>query len=171
MFDIEHVTNRLSDSLIDSLIGCEFDFYGVDGSCFCLGRGGARMALEAVEDPNDGYRSYFACFRTEEVGKIFFRSSIAKVRLERGGISTRSRSYWDNIEYTKDGKVDLGAVSPEALHDMQKDFSGWILRDVLTGHIWLTVGTDFGDDYYPSFTFRYEPDTTPNLSPKAQAQQ
>lgn len=165
MFDIDHITNRLQDSLIDSLVGCEFDFYGVDGSCFCLGRGGARMVLEAVEDPSDGYRSYFACFRTEEVGKIFFRTSIAKVRLEKGGISTRSRHYWENTK--ENGKVNLSTITSESLHNISNDFSGWILRDVQTGHIWLTVGTDFGEDYYPCFTFRYEPDTTPNLSPKA----
>lgn len=163
MFEIEQVTNRFNDSLVDSLIGCEFDFYGVDASCFCLGRGGARMVLEAVEDPSDGYRSYFACFRTEEVGKIFFRTPIAKVRFERGGVSTRSRTYWEKITYTKDGKPDISSASAEELHEMHKDFSGWILRDVSTGHVWLTVGTDFGDDYYPSFTFRYEPDTTSNL--------
>lgn len=142
-FDADNVPNRFADELFKSLINCEFEFYGVDGNCFCIGVNGTRMVLEAVEDPSDGYRSYFSCFRTEEVGRIFFRSPIARVKLLAGGLSTRTHSE---------------PVSAAELHEAQQEFSGWVLKDVVTGHTWLTVGTDYGDDYYPCFTFRYEPD-------------
>ena len=46
------------------------------------------------------------------------------------------------------------------------DVRGIRLVDVCTGHIWLTVGTDDYEDWYPCFVFRYEPDPSrvvPNL--------
>lgn len=152
-FDVDAVPNRFADDIFKTLVNCEFDFYGVDGNCFCIGVNGARMVLEAVEDPSDGYRSYFSCFRTEEVGKIFFRAPIARVKLLAGGLSTRTYS---------DRCADE-PVSGAELHEAQQNFSGWILKDVATGHTWLTVGTDYGDDYYPCFTFRYQPDTKNTL--------
>jgi hypothetical protein len=35
--------------------------------------------------------------------------------------------------------------------------SGWKLVSVKDGHVWLEVGTDTTDDYYPCFVFRYNP--------------
>ena len=151
-FDINKVPNRLSSDLFKTFLGGEFDFYGVDNESFCLGSNGSRMVLEAVENPDDGYRSYFGCFRTAEVGKIFFGSPIARVVLEEGGMSTRTWcGRWD-------GNGDELPPKEEDIIKMRQNFSGWVLRDVNTGHILLTVGTDHGDDYYPCFTFRYEPD-------------
>ena len=37
------------------------------------------------------------------------------------------------------------------------DICGWQLRDTLTGHIWLTFGTNHSDSYYPSFVFDWQP--------------
>lgn len=37
-----------------NLIGKTFKFYGVDGYCFKLGK----TVWEAIENPDDGYRSY-----------------------------------------------------------------------------------------------------------------
>ena len=124
-FDIDNVPNRFPDSVLRSLLDQEYDFYGVDNNSFCIGSGGSRMALEAVENPDDGYRSYFGCFATSEVGKIFFGSPVARVEF-------------------KDS--DNG------------NFAGWVLVDVDTGHVWLRVGTDHADDYYPCFVFEYTPD-------------
>ena len=37
------------------------------------------------------------------------------------------------------------------------DFEGWQLIDAKDGHVWLRFGTDHVDDYYPMFTFEYQP--------------
>lgn len=34
---------------------------------------------------------------------------------------------------------------------------GYKLVDVKDGHVWLVVGTENTDDYYPYFVFHYEP--------------
>lgn len=39
----------------------------------------------------------------------------------------------------------------------ERDFVGYQLVDAHDGHVWLKLGTDEYDDYYPCFTFRYEP--------------
>jgi hypothetical protein len=133
---------NMSNMLFESLVGHIYDFYGVDQNCFCIGVGGSRIAFEAVEDESDGYRSYFDSFKVSEIGKIFFRTPIAKISLREGGCSTRRRYSGDTDEYSK--------------RELENSFNGWVLEDVETGHIWLTMGTDFGEDYYPCFTFRYE---------------
>jgi len=37
------------------------------------------------------------------------------------------------------------------------DFEGYKLEDVSDGHVWLTIGTDMIDHYYPCFIFLYNP--------------
>lgn len=155
MFDIESIADRFPQSIFDGLIGGTYDFYGVDGNCFCIGVNGTRVALEAVEDESDGYRSYFGCFRTSTVGKIFFGQPIARVQLRNGGLSSRTYAYDEN-RWDSDGN-EL-PPSPAVFSRMRENFTGWELTDPDTGHVWLTVGTDHGDDYYPCFTFRYTPD-------------
>lgn len=39
----------------------------------------------------------------------------------------------------------------------ENNLKGYILRDVADDHVWLTFGTDYSDDYYPCFVFRYIP--------------
>ena len=124
-FDRDKVPNRFPEDILETLVGHSYDFYGVDNHSFCIGSEGSRMALEAVEDPDDGWRSYFGCFATAPVGKIFFGSPVAKVVF---------KEVRDN------------------------HFQGWYLEDVDTGHVWLKVGTDDSNDYYPYFVFDYEPD-------------
>jgi hypothetical protein len=149
----DEVVNRFPEKLFDSLVGGTYDFYGVDGNTFCIGVNGARMALEAVEDRSDGYRSYFGCFTTSEMGKIFFTQPVARVQLMEGGLSERIYSCGCTNRYDK-----RQANCNECLRMAKDNFSGWVLRDVDTDHEWLTIGTDHGDDYYPCFTFRYTPD-------------
>lgn len=132
----EHVDNKFPKDVLNSLLGEKYDFYGVDGNSFCIGRSGSRMVLEALEDPDDGYRSYFGCFRTTAVDKIFFGAPIAEVVF---------RVHQDD-------------------DDADERFSGWVLQDAATGHVWLKVGTDHRDDYYPCFTFDYYPDRSKKVS-------
>jgi hypothetical protein len=64
----------------NDLVGQEFDFYGVDNTCFKLDD----QVYEAVEDESDGYRSYLGCIETREAqGKIFFTTPIARVVVEK----------------------------------------------------------------------------------------
>lgn len=109
-------------------IGLEADFYGVDCNSFKLDN----CVFEAVEDENDGYRSMMSELRVvgeEEVNKlIFFKTPVARVRVE------------DESEGTYSSHT----------------FDGYKLVDVKDGHIWLTFGTDNSDNYYPSFSFYYQ---------------
>ena len=132
---------KLSNEFLSSLLGHEYDFYGTSDNTFCIGVGKSRLVIEAYEDQAaDDYRSYFGGFRIAEYENVFFKSPIAKVLFKKGGMSDRS-----SIDSLINEKVD--------------NFSGWILMDPTTEHVWLTIGTDYGMDYYPCFTFRYTPDT------------
>ena len=86
--------------------------------------------FEAIEDETDGYRSNLDTI--QHVGLpdmvIFRNSPLAKVRIE---------------------EVNGG---PDTYDD-----DGYRLVDVKDGHVWLEVGTNWNDDYYPCFYFRYHP--------------
>lgn len=61
------------------LVGKTVGFYGVDNLCFKLGR----KVYEAVEDEDDGYRSYFGSVEVVDAnGLIFFQRALATVRIE-----------------------------------------------------------------------------------------
>lgn len=56
----------------------EHSFYGVDNNCFKIGS----LVLEAVADPNDGYRSYLAAVViTDDSGLIFSGVPLARVKV------------------------------------------------------------------------------------------
>lgn len=124
-------SDAFPSDIFNSFVGGEYDFYGVDNGVFCIGAGAAKIAFEAVENPDDGYRSYFGCFKNTAVDNIFFQAPIARVVLE-------------DITLSQEGNDD--------------EFTGWQLRDVENGHVWLRVGTSYVDNYYPCFVFRYAPD-------------
>jgi len=64
----------------DELEGKEFKFYGVDNNSFKLDR----KVWLAVEDEDDGYRSYLDSIEVlDSKDGIFFRKSLAKVRIYR----------------------------------------------------------------------------------------
>lgn len=103
-----------------------FNFYGVSFNYFKLDD----AVWEAVEDPNDGYRSYLgAVLRiSEAVAGTFSHDPIAQVKVAKSGKENNS------------------------------DFQ---LVDVADGHVWLSVGTDYTDNYYPCFYFTYTPKPRP----------
>lgn len=123
--------DAIGSGLFETLVGHEYDFYGIDCNSFCLGVGESRIVLEAIEDPSDGYRSYLQTIRVDMSGRIFFGTALARVRLE--------------------------ALQEKFFKGDEDDFKGYVLRDVIDDHAWLVIGTRYGDSYYPSFTFRYEP--------------
>lgn len=116
--------------MMNKLVGKEFSFYGVCNNEFKLGR----TVYEALEDEDDGYRSCLKDVHEVSGSKgIFFKRPLARVRVEE--TDTRTSDYGQS-------------------------FDGWRLVDVEDGHVWLVVGTDNFDDYYPCFTFDYHPKVT-----------
>jgi len=116
---------------LQSLVGKEYDFHGVDNHCFKLDD----MIFEAIEDESDGYRSYLESVRRHDSWKRnFFATPIARVVVVE-----------DNVSH-----------SPRRKHPPTDD-SCYVLRDVADGHVWLRFGTENLDDYYPYFVFEYQP--------------
>lgn len=83
-------------------------------------------------DPNDGYRSYLNGIKrvVAPEGVTFFQTPLATVTV---------RKWVDGYGY---GERD-----------------GFELVDS-SGHVWLTIGTSDVDDYYPSYTFYWQPKPT-----------
>jgi hypothetical protein len=108
-----------------ALVGQSFLFYGVDTGSFKLGN----TVYTAVEDEDDGYRSYLGSIEeASPEGKIFFNQPLATVTVV-------ARTGCDEGYYL------LGQ----------------------DGHVWLTVGTNSTDDYYPCFVFEYQPKESVNV--------
>jgi hypothetical protein len=66
----------------NSLVGYEYDFYGVDNNTFCIGIEGRRCAFEAQEDPEDGWRSHLATVEVSTTDHVYFQKSLGRVTLE-----------------------------------------------------------------------------------------
>lgn len=99
-----------------------YKFYGVDNYRFKLDK----TVYEAIEDENDGYRSYLdSVVVIDSKDDIFFNRAIAKVKAT---------------------EVDDGNY-----------FRGYEFIDITDNHMWLKIGTDNYDDYYPCFLFQYYP--------------
>lgn len=90
----------------DEFAGKLVYFYGVDRFTLCvrpIHNSPQRLAFEAVEDPDDGYRSMLKDIpRVPLTGHIFFRQPIARVRIEE---DTALEGY--RLIDTKDGHVWL----------------------------------------------------------------
>lgn len=106
---------------MDTLAGREFDFHGVADNCFRLDG----VVYEAIEDPDDGFRSMLECVRVVDAGgRPFFATPVARVTV----------------------RASAGA-----------DSDTWDLVDAEDGHVWLSLGTESTNDYYPWFQFEYSP--------------
>lgn len=116
----------------NQLVGKTVSFYGVDNNCFCISVDSdkQRVAFEAIEDESDGWRSCLEEIKKVQIkGHIFFKQPIAMVKIEDA-----------------------------------TDFDGWKLVEYIgndpyrqSSHVWLKIGTDYSDDYYPWFVFSYTP--------------
>ena len=119
-----------------NLVGREFYFFGVDNNQFRLWDVVQEdlLTLEAVEDPDDGFRSCLeGLVRVEDKEGIFFDTPIALVRIVDAE---------EALEF------------PDNTHE---SLEGFRLVDVADGHVWLEVGTADTSDYYPYFVFTYNP--------------
>jgi hypothetical protein len=129
--------NKLQDKfekVFDNFVNGEMlTFFGVCGNQFKLNK----KVFEAVENPDDGYRSHLGFIAVVDTDSIFFKYPLGVVKV-----------------------VKVENFNQEGFYN----FEGYIIRDVFTRHIWLIVGTDNSDDYYPCFTFRYTPDLNQKIS-------
>jgi len=87
-----------------------------------------QIVFEAVEDEDDGYRSML--------------DGVESVPPEN---ATNLIFQHHPIAYVKIAEADDGARHP-----------GYYMED-RTGHVWLRIGTNDADDYYPYFVFEYKP--------------
>tara|TARA_Y100000310_G_scaffold156644_1_gene156059 strand:- start:8080 stop:8622 length:543 start_codon:yes stop_codon:yes gene_type:complete len=125
-----------------TLSGIELDYYGADGGDNTFKVDG--IVFKVLEDPSDGYRSMLGAIDyTEDHDSIFFRTPIAKVKIETYDTSSDA----DHPDHP-DRHLD---------DDECQVRQGYKLVDVNDGHVWLEFGTDNMDDYYPYFIFRYTP--------------
>ena len=109
--------------------GTILPFYGVDNLRFKL----AGQVFEAVEDENDGYRSYLESIKVVKDPEDIFRDQpLALVRVLEA-----------NIDHVDESGEEFR-------------FHGYHLVDT-TGHVWLKVGTSSTDAWYPCFRFIYDP--------------
>jgi hypothetical protein len=124
--------NDVKKGGFESLVGEVLRFYGVENNVLCVARKGRRkkIAFEAVEDESDGYRSML-----EEVREV------REVR-----------------EVPVEGRIFFATpIAMVTVQDADGEVDGWKLVDAKDGHVWLVLGTDNADDYYPSFRFDYTP--------------
>lgn len=70
----------MSQCVLEQLVGREFDFYGVNNESFALDS----EVYTALEDPDDGYRSYLGSVVEEHclMTLVFPRHRLARVLLE-----------------------------------------------------------------------------------------
>jgi hypothetical protein len=86
-------------SAFDKTVGRWYDFHGVDNNRFKLGK----RVFEAIEDPDDGYRSYLGSVERTDGDGIFFPLPLARVKVSEFE-QDRERGY----SFTdKDGHVWL----------------------------------------------------------------
>ena len=123
---------KLARSHFLNLVGGELDYFGADEADCTFKLDG--VVFKALEDPDDGYRSYLKTVDyTDNHNSIFFPKPLAKVRIET----------YDDRD-TSGGWVDQAN-------------EGFQFVDLKDGHVWLKFGTHNYDDYYPMFIFRHYP--------------
>jgi len=126
-------TEAMARTHFQNLTGLELDYYGADAGDHTFKVDD--IVFKVLEDPNDGYRSCLGTIDyTDEHNSIFFRTPVARVRIET--YEGRNREYSQGDQ-------------------------GYQLVDITDGHVWLEFGTDNTDDYYPCFVFRHMPKATP----------
>ena len=142
-----HPTEQMAMIHFKSLHGLELDYYGADAGDHTFKVDD--VVFKVLEDPDDGYRSHLGTIDyTEEHNSIFFRTPVARVRIETydSGSDSDDPDPWDRRD---EDDFDYGVNQ------------GYRLIDVEDGHVWLFFGTHNYDDYYPCFTFRHQPKASP----------
>lgn len=121
----------MSDDKMPVPLGVRLPFYGVDNQCFKLGD----VVYEAMEDPDDGYRSYLGSVVVKDAaGLIFFGKPV--------------------------DEVVVVALAVSETEPPDYPFNGYVVKSLRDGHEWLRFGTEDYLNYYPGFVFKYQPRTT-----------
>lgn len=113
----------------EDLVDTEVDLWGVDSNAFRVSEPGSQhtVTLEAMEDASDGYRSCLDRLR--------------KVPPEEAG---------KLIFFGQPIARVTGRLSTSAHCDTLEFVDA-------KGHVWLELGTENVEDFYPCFVFRYSP--------------
>lgn len=116
------------------------DFYGVDGNSFCIG-----FTYKS---------SYLKCkFEVVEDKSDGYRSALKEIK---------------TVPFdSKDIFSHRPIVQVHISEDRVKDVESINLKDA-GGHVWLSFGTDYSDNFYPIFIFKYSPEGMPrkvNINP------
>lgn len=124
-----------------------FSFHGVYNNFFKLDN----VIWEAKEAPHDGYRSLLD---TIEVSNPTEPLPFPNITLDLVYIE----------QVTSDEQPDRPTAWTAAIQNgwiakivSSPDFVGFRLIGKNTHHVWLEIGTEYQDEWYPMFTFRYTP--------------
>ena len=116
----------------------EFYFYGSNGNKFKLDD----LVFEALEDPNDGYRSSLGAIVVRNDKSIFQRKPLAKVRME---ILELNDSYYHvlidintNHEWLRIGTGDIDDYYPYFVYDYNPDKNQTEFVKIENGYIPFT---------------------------------
>ncbi len=114
---------------LETLVGIDLDFHGAESCAFMVDG----VVFEVLMDPDDGLRSHMA-----------------------GVVARSTRDY--NLYEKPIARVQMKKLSDEKrdTDDVEK-MHGYEIVDIEDGHVWLTFGTEWNDDYYPLFRFQYTP--------------
>ncbi len=117
----------VNDIRFDALVGYSWNFYGIDNQTFVIGTDAHRCAFQVIEDQDDGYRSYL-----DHIEPVPLHTAI----------------------HSKTPIAEIVIV--KEFNEFQS-FDGFRFRDVTDGHIWLEVGTESYDSYYPVCVWNFYP--------------
>ena len=151
----DHGMSTFQDSTMEmamnhflSFYGTVLDYYGADAAdkTFMVDK----IVFKVLEDPDDGYRSYLGTMdytndHRDRAKSIFFKNPIAQVK-----IMPFDHDPGHDREDQRPGELIVDYFGRQATN-------GYKIVDVIDGHVWLEIGTDYTDDYYPYFVFRHQP--------------
>src|SRR5574338_1652026 len=77
-----------NDMRFEAIVGYPWDFHGVDNNRFVIGTHGRVVAFEALEDPDDGYRSMLENIEAVALDDVIYSriplATVTVVRVDHG---------------------------------------------------------------------------------------
>ncbi len=116
----------------DDLIGKTVGFHGVDCNAFCV-------SVESQDPYADEGLSGMMAFEAVEDECDGYRSCLRELN-----------------PIPLEGKIFFAEPIARLTVEADPSLQGHRLVDE-SGHVWLKMGTDYWDDYYPCFRFDYDP--------------
>ena len=106
--------------------------------------------ITELVDPDELYSFYGVNIRHFKIGGVVFEAREDEEDGYRSSLDCIPRVHVDKIFSKK----------PIANIRITKDSDGYIKLLDASNHCWLKIGTDYSDDYYPCFVFKYTPNET-----------